>query len=63
MDLHILQRDAGDQHPAVTSRYLHSDVQAILDAATRGNRLLRLVAQSGPQRPPLAVTDSDRSQA
>jgi len=32
--LHILQRVAGHQDPAVTSRYLHPDVQAMLDAGT-----------------------------
>ena len=32
VELHILQRVAGHQDPAVTSRYLHPDVQAMLDA-------------------------------
>src|SRR5687768_1505869 len=32
VELHILQRVAGHQDPAVTSRYLHPDVQAVLDA-------------------------------
>jgi len=33
--LHVLQRVAGHQDPAVTSRYLHPDVQAMLDAGPR----------------------------
>ena len=32
VQLHILQRVAGHQDPAVTARYLHPDVQAMLDA-------------------------------
>jgi hypothetical protein len=32
IDLHILQRVAGHQDPAVTARYLHPDVQAMLYA-------------------------------
>jgi hypothetical protein len=34
VDLHILQRVAGHQDPAVTARYLHPDVQALLEAGT-----------------------------
>jgi hypothetical protein len=34
VDLHVLQRVAGHQDPAVTARYLHPDVQAMLDAGT-----------------------------
>jgi len=34
VELHLLQRVAGYQDPAVTSRYLHPDVQAMLDAGT-----------------------------
>ena len=34
IDLHILQRVAGHQDPAVTARYLHPDVQAMLEAGT-----------------------------
>ena len=34
VDLHILQRVAGHQDPAVTARYLHPDVQAMLEAGT-----------------------------
>ena len=32
VDLHILQRVADHQDPAVTARCLHPDVQAMLDA-------------------------------
>ena len=32
VELHMLQRVAGHQDPAVTSRYLHPDLQAMLDA-------------------------------
>jgi hypothetical protein len=38
VDLHILQRVAGHQNQAVTSRYLHPDTQAMLD----GTGLFRL---------------------
>jgi integrase len=31
IDVHLLQRMAGHQDPAVTSRYLHPDHQAVLD--------------------------------
>jgi hypothetical protein len=34
VDLHVLQREAGHQDPAVTASYLHPDVQAMLDART-----------------------------
>ena len=34
VNLHILQRVAGHQDPAVTARYLHPDTQAMLDAGT-----------------------------
>jgi hypothetical protein len=34
INLHILQRVAGYQDPTVTARYLHPDVQAMLDART-----------------------------
>src|SRR5215212_6159669 len=35
IDLHILQRVAGHQDPAVTARRLHPDVQAMLDVDRR----------------------------
>jgi integrase len=34
IELHILQRVAGHQDPAVTAGYLHPHVQAMLDAGT-----------------------------
>ena len=34
MDLHIVQRAAGHQDPAVRAGYLHPDVQAMLNAVT-----------------------------
>ena len=38
VELHILQRVAGHQDPAVTSRYLHPDAQAVLQAGTAFSR-------------------------
>jgi integrase len=35
VELHLLQRVAGHQDPAVTSRYLHPDHQAVLDVGRR----------------------------
>ena len=52
VELHILQRVAGHQDPAVTSRYLHPDVQARLDA---GAAFSAWWFPSGPQRASLAV--------
>ena len=52
VELHILQRVAGHQDPAVTSRYLHPDVQAMLNA---GAAFSAWWSPSGPQRPNLAV--------
>jgi integrase len=60
VELHILQRVAGHQDPAVTSRYLHPDVQAMLDA---GARFSAWWSPSGPQRPTLAVVRSGRTGA
>ena len=34
VDLHMLQRVAGHQDPAVTARYLHPDTRAVLDAGS-----------------------------
>ena len=34
VELHVLQRVAGHQDPAVTARYLHPDTQAVLDAGS-----------------------------
>jgi integrase len=52
VELHILQRVAGHQDPAVTSRYLHPDVQAMVDA---GAAFSVWWSPSGPQRPNPAV--------
>jgi integrase len=35
VELHFLQRVAGHQDPAVVSRYLHPDHQAVLDVGRR----------------------------
>ncbi|HKF86826.1 MAG TPA: site-specific integrase [Propionibacteriaceae bacterium] len=35
VDLHILQRVARHQDPAITARYLHPNVQATLEAGQR----------------------------
>jgi len=48
VDLHILQRVAGHQDPAVTARYLHPDVQAMLDA---GRAFSAWWSVAGPERP------------
>ncbi len=60
VELHILQRVAGHQDPAVTSRYLHPDVQAMLEA---GARFSAWWSPSGPQAPTLAVVRSGRTGA
>ena len=38
VELHLLQQVAGHQDPAVTSRYLHPDAQAVLQAGTAFSR-------------------------
>ena len=49
VELHLLQRVAGHQDPAVTSRYLHPDHQAVLDV---GASVLTLVGpRLGPTPP------------
>jgi integrase len=60
VELHLLQRVAGHRDPAVTSRYLHPDVQAMLDA---GARFSAWWSPSGPRRPNLAVVRTGRSGA
>jgi integrase len=60
VELHILQRVAGHQDPAVTSRYLHPDVQAMLDA---GAAFSAWWSPDGPQRPNLAVVRPAREGA
>ncbi|HET9777673.1 MAG TPA: site-specific integrase [Propionibacteriaceae bacterium] len=58
IDLHILQRVAGHQDPAVTARYLHPDVQAMLDAGTAFSAWWSVV---GPERPPLGVIEGGKN--
>jgi hypothetical protein len=38
VELHLLQHVAGHQDPPVTSRYLHPDHQAVLDAGAAYSR-------------------------
>jgi integrase len=52
IELHILQRVAGHQDPAVTARYLHPDVQAMLDAGTAFSAWW---SQTGPKSPTLGL--------
>jgi integrase len=54
VELHLLQRVAGHQDPAVTSRYLHPDHQAVLDVGTAYSRWW---AQSGPNSPALRLVE------
>jgi hypothetical protein len=54
VELHMLQRVAGHQDPAVTSRYLHPDHQAVLDV---GAAYARWWAQSGPNSPALRLVE------
>ena len=58
VDLHILQRVAGHQDPAVTARYLHPDVQAMLDAGTAFSAWWSV---AGPERPSLGVIDGGKN--
>ncbi|MFC8504673.1 tyrosine recombinase XerC [Pedococcus sp. NPDC057267] len=60
VDLHILQRVAGHQDPAVTSRYLHPDTQAVLDAGTAFSAWW---SGTGPEKPRLGVVDGGRGTA
>lgn len=55
VELHLLQRVAGHQDPAVTSRYLHPDHDAMLAV---GAAYSRWWSQSGPKAPTLRVVDS-----
>jgi integrase len=54
VELHLLQRVAGHQDPAVTSRYLHPDHQAVLDV---GAAYSAWWAQSGPNSHTLRLVD------
>jgi hypothetical protein len=58
--LRILQRVAGHQDPAVTSRYLHPDTQGVLDAGTAFSALR---SGSGPEKPALGIVHGGRSGA
>lgn len=60
VDLHILQRVAGHQDPAVTSRYLHPDTQAVLDAGTAFSAWW---SGTGPEKPALGLVHGGRSGA
>ena len=60
VELHILQRVAGHQDPAVTSRYLHPDTQAVLDAGTAFSAWW---STSGPPSPSLGLVQGGRSGA
>jgi len=58
IDLHILQRVTGHQDPAVTARYLHPDVQAMLKAGTAFSAWW---SEAGPERPSLGVIDGGKN--
>jgi len=58
VDLHILQRVAGHQDPAVTSRYLHPDTQAMLEAGTIFSAWW---SGTGPARPSLGVVQGGQT--
>jgi hypothetical protein len=58
VELHILQRVAGHQDPAVTSRYLHPDTQAMLDAGTVFSAWW---SGTGPERPSLGVVQGGQT--
>ena len=60
VELHILQRVAGHQDPAVTSRYLHPDTQAVLDAGTAFSAWW---SGTGPEKPALGIVQGGRSGA
>ena len=60
VELHLLQRVAGHQDPAVTSRYLHPDTRAVLEA---GAAFSRWWSGSGPEKPALGVVDGGRTGA
>jgi hypothetical protein len=58
IDLHILQRVADHQDPAITARYLHPDVQAMLDARDSVSAWWSI---AGPERPPLGVIEGGKN--
>jgi integrase len=57
IELHVLQRVAG-QDPAVTARYLHPDVQAMLDAGTAFSAWWSV---AGPEMPQLGVIEGGKN--
>jgi len=57
VELHILQRVAGHQDPAVTSRDLHPDTQAMLDAGTVFSAWW---SGTGPERPSFGVVQGGK---
>ena len=60
VELHILQRVAGHQDPAVTARYLHPDTQAMLDAGTAFSAWW---SEPGPEKRHLGVVREGRGRA
>jgi len=56
--LHILQRVARHQDPAVTARYLQPDVQATLEAGTAFSVWWSV---AGPERPSLGVIERGKN--
>ncbi|MDF2146955.1 tyrosine recombinase XerC [Knoellia sp. p5-6-4] len=60
VELHILQRVAGHQDPAVTSRYLHPDTQAVLDAGTAFSAWW---SGTGPEKPALGIVQGGQTRA
>lgn len=60
VELHILQRVAGHQDPAVTSHYLHPDTQAMLEA---GSTFSAWWSGTGPEQRHLGVVRDGRSGA
>lgn len=60
IDLHLLQRVAGHQDPAVTGRYLHPDRRALVAAGTAFSAWW---ANVGPKSQPLTVVKQDRDTA
>jgi integrase len=57
VNLHILQRVAGNQDPPVTARCLHPDVQAMLDAGTAFSAWWSVI---GPEQPALSMIQGGR---
>lgn len=60
IELHMLQRVAGHQDPAVTSGYLHPDTRAVREA---GDAFSRWWSQTGPTTAPLRLVDDHRDGA